>query len=68
MFKNFLFVMTTILIFAACGDTPKSAEQVAKEKASDQIFGEKITSDNEQKCQCLTKSITRTFKKPEHGH
>lgn len=46
MFKNFLFVITTILIFAACGDAPKSAEQVAEEKATDQIFGEKITADN----------------------
>ena len=46
MFKNFLFVLTTILIFAACGDAPKSLEEVAYEKATDQIFGEEITSDN----------------------
>lgn len=46
MLKNFLFVLTTILIFAACGEAPKSPEQVAHEKASDQIFGEKINADN----------------------
>ncbi|MFK8010271.1 MAG: DUF4920 domain-containing protein [Saprospiraceae bacterium] len=46
MFKNFLFVITTILIFAACGDEPKSATQVAEEKATDQIFGEKINADD----------------------
>ncbi len=46
MFKNFLLLMTTILILTACGDANKSAEQVAEEKATDQIFGEKITPDN----------------------
>ena len=29
---------------------------------------EKFASDNVQKCQFLTKNITRTFKKLEHGH
>ena len=46
MFKNFLFLMTTILIFSACGEEPKSAEQVVEEKATDQIFGEELTSND----------------------
>ena len=46
MFKNFLFLMTTIFIFSACGEEPKSAEQVVEEKATDQIFGEELTSND----------------------
>ena len=46
MFKNFLLVITTILIIAACGDATKTAEQVAEEKATDQVFGAKITTDD----------------------
>ena len=46
MFKNFLFIISIILIFAACGDETKSPEQVAVEKATDQIFGEKINADD----------------------
>jgi len=37
--------MTTILFLTACGET-KTAEQVAEEKATNQIFGEKITADD----------------------
>lgn len=45
MLKNFL-LLTTILFLAACGDATKTAEQVAEEKAMDQIFGEEITAEN----------------------